>query len=189
MRLEIELQDRRHNIEKIEKKRTFKYCLTIAIVQLVVFLSLFTVLQIYRDKAVECHSDIERYMTYCMYYFAFSSFRQVVVVLLIPFSKKPTQVRDRSNFVFITMDFILYSSLTIWGTRILIKNKAIQCSESNDTIQVFMWVFSLACLLYGWVYVILLCCGLTSMPLIFIFWCVYRMQMRQMEAELGPNHL
>ena len=62
------------------------------------------------------------------------------------------------------------------------------CRASDDNWVILMYILSICCLLYGWIYVILLCCGLTSLPLIAIFWCCYRNQLNNMRGEMGVQN-
>ena len=90
--------------------------------------------------------------------------------------------------LFIGFDAIFVSSLTIWGTMIQFEDGAEGCRSSENNWVLLMYIFSICCLLYGWVYVILLLCGLTSLPLLGIFWCFYRKQLANMRGEMGVDN-
>ena len=75
-------------------------------------------------------------------------------------------------------------ALTIWGTKVQTSDNVYVCRQTSDKWELLMYILSLACLLYGWIYVILLCCAFSSLPLIIIFWCCYR---RHMGDAMGLN--
>ena len=126
-------------------------------------------------------------MVICMAYFGLCAGRQLVIVVLISFARKPQKASDFANLLFIGFDAIFISSLTIWGTMAQFDEAADGCRKSDDDWVLLMYIFSICCLLYGWIYVILLCCGLTSLPLIAIFWCFYRKQLNNMRGEMGVD--
>ena len=95
---------------------------------------------------------------------------------------------DFANLLFIGFDSLFVSSLTIWGTMVQFDESADGCRGSDDNWVLLMYIFSICCLLYGWIYVILLLCGLTSLPLIAIFWCFYRKQLNGMKSEMGVHN-
>ena len=130
LRIELELQSRREEIDNDDKKGLLKYAITVSFIQMAVFLSLLLLLAKHKDKANECHEDMVWYLTYCMYYFGVAALRQLFVIFIVPFVKKPQLLKDRANCLFLSMDAILYTSLTIWGTKIISNEKAIECSES-----------------------------------------------------------
>lgn len=58
------------------------------------------------------------------------------------------------------------------------------CREGADGANLLlMWIFAFCCLIWGWIYCTLLCCGCITTPFILIFWCVYRMQMNEISRE------
>ena len=108
--------------------------------------------------------------------------------LLIPCTSKPQRLRDLANVVFITIDIFLFTSITVYGTKIMFSDNTKACREGDVGADLLMmWIFSFCCLIYGWIYCMLLCCGLTALPLILIFWCVYRMQMNEISREESPD--
>jgi hypothetical protein len=100
-------------------------------------------------------------------------------VVLLCYAKNPHQVRDWSNILFLVVDVIFVTFLTVYGTRALFSPVGLYCRDNNDPNTFKWWVVSLCCLVINWMYDLLLLVGLTSLPLIIIFWCIYRMQMRQ----------
>lgn len=128
-----------------------------------------------------------QYMMIFMVYFGFCSLRQLIIVVLIHCTPKPQKLSDYANLIFIGFDAIFVSSLTIWGTMVQFDEEADTCRESDETVILLMYIFAVCCLIYGWIYVVLLCCGLTSLPLVAIFFCCYRNQMRAMRGEMGVN--
>jgi type II secretory pathway component PulF len=73
--------------------------------------------------------------------------------------------------------------VTGYGTKALFEDSGIECRDNNDPNTFKWWVISVITLVYGWGYSLLLLIGLTSLPLIIIFWCFYRMQMSEIENE------
>jgi len=140
----------------------------------VVFIALLLIVEYAAEKIKDCGNDVHNYIFICMIYFGQCAFRQLVIVLLISFTKNPQKTSDFANLLFIAFDSLFVSSLTIWGTMIQFEDRASECRRTSDKWVLLMYVMSICCLLYGWIYVILLCCGLTSLPLIAIFWCYYR---------------
>ena len=122
----------------------------------------------------ECGKDVHKYMYICMVYFGVCACRQLIVCVLISCSQEPQKTSDFANLLFIGFDAIFVSSLTIWGTMVQFDEESDGCRASDDNWVILMYILSICCLLYGWIYVILLCCGLTSLPLLAIFWCCYR---------------
>lgn len=118
-----------------------------------------------------------------MTYAGICALRSLLIVVLISFTTSPQKTSDFANLLFIAFDAIFVSSLTIWGTMIQFDAPADTCRNSDDEWVILMYVMSICCLLFGWVYVILLCCGLTSVPLIAIFWCCYRKQVVSMNRQ------
>ncbi len=97
------------------------------------------------------------------------------VVVCLCFIKRPQRVRDLSNILFIVVDLFIVVISTIYGTKALFWTTGINCRDNGDPITFKWWVISVLCLVYGWVYSVLLCIGLTSLPLIIVFWCFYKM--------------
>ena len=87
-----------------------------------------------------------------------------------------------ANVVFIAIDIFLFTAITFFGSKIMFSEETKACRD-NGTDILMMWILGFCCLLYGWVYCLLLACGLTTLPLILIFWCVYRMQMNEIARE------
>ena len=174
-RNELSLQSKQEEADKADIRKIMIYSVTQFGIQVSIGLFLFFMLQNMEDKAKSCSKDVWRYLNFCLYYFEFSSLRALIVCFMIPCFKKPQQVRDISNCVFIGLDAILYTTLTIWGSMVVFDENTWKCRNSEDRKEVIMWLTSICFIVYGWVYVILLCCGLTSVPLLVIFWCVHRM--------------
>mmetsp|Transcript_14935 Transcript_14935/g.20241 ORF Transcript_14935/g.20241 Transcript_14935/m.20241 type:complete len:127 (+) Transcript_14935:1046-1426(+) len=126
-------------------------------------------------------------MNLCMIYFGVCACRQLVIVVLISFTAKPQKTNDVAQAIFIAFDAIFVSTITIWGTTVLFDEESDGCRNSGDNWVILMYIFSILCLLFGWVYVILLCCGLTSVPLLLIFWCCYHRQLNNMRDEMGVH--
>ncbi len=137
------------------------------------------------DPDDDCGEDVKKYMDVCMSYSGVCACRQLIIVVLISFTKLPQKTSDYANLVFIGFDAIFVSALTIWGTMIQFDEKNDGCKHSDDNWVILLYIFSICCLLYGWIYVILLCLGLSSLPLIAIFWCCYRKQLNNMRGEMG----
>jgi len=57
-------------------------------------------------------------MDVCMGYFGVCACRQLIIVVLISFTKKPQKTSDYANLIFIGFDAIFVSALTIWGTMV-----------------------------------------------------------------------
>lgn len=53
-----------------------------------------------------------------MGYFGLCACRQLIIVVLISFTKKPQKASDYANLIFISFDAIFVSALTIWGTMV-----------------------------------------------------------------------
>lgn len=124
-----------------------------------------------------------RYLIVKVVYFAIVSFRHMAVVVLLCFAKKPQRVRDISSILFIVFDLCTVTILTVYGTKSLFSPEGLACRDSGGANNFRWWVISVCCLVYGWAYSVLLCIGLTSLPLILVFWCFYRMQMTEIANE------
>ena len=74
------------------------------------------ILRYAKEQAEECGRDVHKYMVICMAYFGLCAGRQLVIVVLISFARKPQKASDFANLLFIGFDAIFVSSLTIWGT-------------------------------------------------------------------------
>lgn len=111
------------------------------------------------------------------------------MVVLICCSKRPQKFRDLSNICFIMIDLFLVVILTVYGTNALFGESGLECRDNGDPNTFKWWVISVCCLVYGWVYSLLLLVGLTSLPLIIVFWCFYRMQMSEIENESRLQHI
>lgn len=105
------------------------------------------------------------------------------VVVLLCFAKKPQRVRDLSSIFFIGIDLFVVVIMTIYGTKSLFSGPGVLCRDNGDPDTFKWWVISVCCLVYGWAYSVLLCIGFTSLPLIIVFWCFYRMQMQEIVNE------
>ena len=175
-------------LEVADRKRIFRYAVSQFFIHSVVFITLLMVLRYAKETALECGTDIYKYLYICMAYFGFCAFRQLVIVVIVSFAKHPQKTSDLANILFIGFDAIFISALTMWGTMIQFDEGAKDCRDTSDNWVLMMYIMNLGCLLYGWAYFILLCCGLTSLPLIAIFWCFYRKQMNNMRGEMGVDH-
>ena len=182
MRNERELQAQREHVSKQDKKRIMQYSIARVIILSVITVSLITVTHKGETDLKSCSQDVHQYLTYCSYYFGFCAFRQLLVATLIPCTQKPYRLRDLANVVFIAIDIFLFTAITFFGTKIMFSDETKACRD-NGTDILMMWIFGVCCLLYGWVYCLLLACGLTTLPLILVFWCVYRMQMNEIVRE------
>ena len=157
-----------------------QYSIARVIILSVITISLLILVKRGEGDAKGCSHEVHKYLTYCALYFGFAALRQFVVCLLIPCTSKPQRLRDLANIVFIAIDIFLFTSITIYGTKIMFSDATKSCREGDVGADLLMmWIFSFCCLIYGWIYCLLLCCGLTTLPLIMIFWCVYRMQMNE----------
>lgn len=116
-----------------------------------------------------------RYLVLQDVYFAFVACRHMGVVVCLCFVKRPQRVRDLSNILFIVIDLFIVVIATVYGTKALFWTSGINCRDNGNPDTFKWWVISVLCLVYGWVYSVLLCIGLTSLPLIIVFWCFYKM--------------
>lgn len=105
------------------------------------------------------------------------------VVVLLCFAKRPQRVRDVSSIFFIVIDLFMVTIFTVYGTKGLFSPEGLSCRDNGDPNTFRWWVISVCCLVYGWAYSVLLCIGFTSLPLIIVFWCFYRMQMSEIANE------
>lgn len=116
-------------------------------------------------------------------YFGAVAMRHFGVVVLLCFASRPQRVRDLSNILFIVIDIVVVTMATVYGTKALFEDHGLACRDNGDPNTFNWWVISCCLLIYGWIYSFLLCIGLTSLPLIIVFWCFYRMQMSEIENE------
>ena len=166
-----------------------QYSLARVVVHCVITITLFALVKRGENDAKGCSKDVHKYLEYCAGYFGLCCLRQFIVCLLIPCTKQPQRLRDLANVVFIAIDIFLFTCLTVFGTKIMFADDTKACRQGEDGSNLLMmWIFSFCCLIYGWIYCGLLCCGLTTFPLILIFWCVYRMQMNEISREESPDH-
>jgi hypothetical protein len=124
-----------------------------------------------------------RYLILQTVYFAFVSARNLCVVSVACLAKRPQRVRDLSNILFIVLDLFLVILPTVYGTLALFQPYGLYCRDNGNPETFRWWVISVLCLVYGWVYSVLLCIGFTSLPLIVVFWCFYKMQMSEIANE------
>lgn len=127
--------------------------------------------------------DMGRYLVLQDVYFALVTTRHMFVVVLLCFAKKPQRVRDLSSIFFIVIDLFMVTVMTVYGTKSLFSPTGLACRDTGSPDNFKWWVISVCCLIYGWAYSVLLCIGLTSLPLIIVFWCFYRMQMTEIANE------
>ena len=80
--------------------------------------------------------------------------------------------------MYVVVDLFYVVVLTVWGGICIFSDEAITCKDSAIIDLMNWWILSMVCLLYGLIYSLLLCIGLTSLPFILIFWCYYHMQVR-----------
>lgn len=116
-----------------------------------------------------------RYLIIQSVYFGFLSARNMFVCALLCFAKQPYYIRDYSSVLFICFDFFSVIIMTIYGTKALFSTSGVNCRDNNGPDTFKWWVISMCFLIYDWGYGILLCIGFTSLPLIIVFWCFYRM--------------
>lgn len=124
-----------------------------------------------------------RYLMLQDVYFAFLTTRHLGVAVLLCFAKRPQKVRDLSSILFIVIDLFLVVVMTVYGTKALFDQNGLTCRDNGDPNTFRWWIISVCCLIYGWIYSVLLCIGFTSLPLIILFWCFYRMQMNEIANE------
>jgi hypothetical protein len=142
-----------------------------------------------QNEAFDCDIDFGRFLIVEDVYFAFVVVRNMMVVTVLCFAKRPQRVRDISNIVFLTMDIGMIPILSVYGTKSLFAETGTFCRDNGNPTTFKWWVISVCCLIYGWVYSVLLCIGLTSLPLIIIFWCFYRMQMTEISNQMRLEKL
>ena len=189
IRTELQIQGQNELVELEDRKRIFKHSTTLFGVYSFTFIVLILILRYAESQYEDCGQDVKKYMNFCMFYFGVCACRQLIIVVLICFTKKPQRTSDAANTLFIAFDAIFVSSITFWGTTVLFDEESDGCRNSGDNWVILMYIFSILCLLYGWIYVILLCCGMTSLTLLLIFWCCYRRQLSSLSEQMGvqPN--
>ena len=57
-------------------------------------------------------------MLFFKWYFGLCAARQLVVCLVLKFTKQPQKTSDQAYLVFIILDAVFVSSLTVWGTMV-----------------------------------------------------------------------
>lgn len=128
---------------------------------------------------MDCDKVFGRFLIIQESYYGFLAFRHFCVLVLLFLTKNPYRVRDWSNLLFLIMDVVVVTFLTVYGTRALFSPIGLWCRDNNDPNTFKWWIVSMCCLIFNWLYDLLLLIGLTSLPLIVIFWCFYRMQMSE----------
>ena len=84
--------------------------------------------------------------------------------------------------MYIGFDLFIVVVLTVFGGMCLFTEVTMNCKSSNPLLLEW-WIISMCMFVYGVVYSLLLCIGLTSLPFILIFWCFYSMQMRDIRNQ------
>ena len=124
-----------------------------------------------------------RYLMIQAVYFGVIASRHFGVVVMLCFSARPQRVRDLSNILFIIADIAAVPLMSVYGTKALFMEQGVYCRDNGNPNTFNWWVISCCLLCYGWIYSFLLCIGLTSLPLIIVFWCFYKMQMSEIQNE------
>lgn len=183
----MDIQAENRALQTEDRSRIIRNALIFLGIHTFVFIMLQLLMGQAQKHAEECEKSVAEYMLFFKWYFGLCAARQLVVCLVLKFTKQPQKTSDQAYLVFIILDAVFVSSLTVWGTMVQTDAAVSECRELGNNWVLLMYIFSICCLLYGWIYVILLCCGLTSLPLISIFWCFYRKQMKNMQGEMGIN--
>ena len=115
-----------------------------------------------------------QYLVFASVYFGIAAARNMFVAAALCFSKRPQRIHDISVVFSILFDAAIVTIMTVYGTKSLFSPEGIICRDNGDPNTFKWWVIGCCCLVYGWAYGVLLCVGLTSLPLVIIFWCYYR---------------
>lgn len=126
---------------------------------------------------MDCDLNFGRFLLIQNSFYGFLAFRHFCVILLLFLTKNPFRVRDCANLVFLIIDAVFVTFLTVYGTRALFSPIGLWCRDNINSYTFRWWILSVCCLVFNWVYDLLLLIGLTSLPLIMIFWCFYQKQM------------
>jgi hypothetical protein len=168
-----------------KRERSRILCGSIGVFSFYLFLTvgLSVVIEKTQEAAFACDPDMGQYLILQAVYFGFVAARNFAIVVLICYAKRPQRVRDLSNIAAIVVDLFIVVCATIYGSFSLFSPNSLFCRDNGNPDTFCWWIISMLCLVFGWIYTVLLCIGLTSLPLIIIFWCFYRMQMTEIANE------